>query len=1435
MLKMEKWIIIIAVCLCIPLAYSIIPSECSPVKICLDEDCTFYEYEYDGVGCSIVSKDSIKSEEELKDYPLYTPYTTTTCDAHGLCHWIDYSFPMNVFKNGTYQNISYDEAESLIDVEGWTIDYLFDGINEIKVIDFNATSIQVELSSKDIKKALPLKLDGIQISNIKLDSIVQKTNYIYTTDDILMHNISFGATTSTVLAAATAPCNDSQMDSGNSGTNFGTAATAYIGEHPSATTKFNHIIKFNYSSISSNAVVSNAEINFSQYKNTAGCPMSGNYTRLLRDWDEFQVTWDSYTTGNSWGTGGAESLDVDISRDEFLCYCEGPLDYASQFVMNGSEFTRDVGAFINGSHTNYGWRGRYVDIDHLINLYTKEETNTSRRPVAFVEYSLFPPTFEPIGNIADKNEDFGTFTLDLSANISDTSDSDANLKFTWWTNESSYVTLDIVNSTDVATFTSVANASGQTLVNITVWDTDTLSNSTEFNLTVNAVNDAPTIPGLNAPLNNSYLDGGSLNWSNSTDADGDTIYYYLEVDDNSDFSSVTYVNSSVTEADLDNNGLTIDTPSGLSDEGIYYWRVLATDKTINSSWTNSWRFIYLPSGISLILYMDGIDDNRTYEYQTHANLTAVSNCSICNVYMGLDAPSFGDNYTYSEGKTNISYLVETVRSKNFTGNMSENLTFSNNVQKGNITIFQNITTDDIMMNMSGYDSTGYPSDLIIDILDDGATDISIPGNLTDNVVHIGHFADYEKSGDIQFASAGTEILYLNLSSAYLDSQITMENGTINLTGWASNPGNLSYDEYFWNNSQSDILTTNSSNVIWVWEDFSLGDIIGRWSGTYTVTINSKIADSQTETSSSCSSGDSGLNSFESLTLDLAEYGSVFFKTKIEATGCAQADGYPCGYLECNQAGGQAILKLKDKTSGTTTTLKSVSAQATACGWETSIDFDSDTSEWEIRKVNDKLEIYDDSSYLTEIDFDSTHQYEIYTSNIATNDENGLCSSSCSACGCGNGCGASGTATAEIHWINATGITGEHEHNFTFSNGTFTSKQIHDFGSSITSAVLNWTENKPTGTKIDAYLTADNGTNWESVQKGLPHTFSTAGRYLRYKFFVTGTNNTDTDGDLSEQAIVKSVNLQVVQGYPTNVSIDIGNDGTYEWNKSDDSQELYSNESIIANFTASSIIEYMGDNCLGLLECIIPFAIHTDNEGIISWNSLDLNTTIDTLFISNQSLYDLINDYSVENLTFPYAVGSGAGKLEMKDLDFRYKGDGNASVTAVCEGVDDTKIVDIRYSDYNRSFPPKIKGFKVIFNNWTQFNITPYGQEINYINESNISQGYGENESVPIWNISNLANMDKMNITVRLNESLNTCMNITCDDDINKTGGIIVNTTEQIIIGSLDLEEEQGLWCWLDAIECNASALIRLKPVFRWNSYCETCVFPTDLDNQTSLS
>ncbi len=81
------------------------------------------------------------------------------------------------------------------------------------------------------------------------------------------------------------------------GTNFGTSANMSVGDDASAATKWD------ITAIPSGSIVQSATITVDIAGDAAGVC---DFYETKRKWVETEATWNSYSTGNSWETGGAQ-------------------------------------------------------------------------------------------------------------------------------------------------------------------------------------------------------------------------------------------------------------------------------------------------------------------------------------------------------------------------------------------------------------------------------------------------------------------------------------------------------------------------------------------------------------------------------------------------------------------------------------------------------------------------------------------------------------------------------------------------------------------------------------------------------------------------------------------------------------------------------------------------------------------------------------------------------------------------------------------------------------------------------------------------------------------------------------------------------------------------------------------------------------------------
>ncbi len=257
------------------------------------------------------------------------------------------------------------------------------------------------------------------------------------------------------------------------------------------------------------------------------------------------------------------------------------------------------------------------------------------------------PWWNPIADI-EKNEDFAQFSLDLSANISDVEDSDTDLQISYMTNDSSIINItSLVNSTNIVTFDSLANTSGSVNITFVLVDSGGSSDMESFVLIVNAVNDAPDVPVLSSPANESSVAGyiPDFSWTNSSDIEGDAISYIIQIDDSPLFTEpVSYYNGSISET----ASPTSEVNASFGD-GSYFWRVLATDGTANSSWSEVRYFTFVSDNTPPNVTLDAPANNG---YDTDGvvifNFTAIEdNPSTCQLYFRSNDTNWAENMSMS--------------------------------------------------------------------------------------------------------------------------------------------------------------------------------------------------------------------------------------------------------------------------------------------------------------------------------------------------------------------------------------------------------------------------------------------------------------------------------------------------------------------------------------------------------------------------------------------------------------------------------------------------------------------------------------------------------------------------------------------------------------------------------------------------------------------
>ena len=268
--------------------------------------------------------------------------------------------------------------------------------------------------------------------------------------------------------------------------------------------------------------------------------------------------------------------------------------------------------------------------------------------------------------------------------------------------------------------------------------------------------------------------------------------------------------------------------------------------------------------------------------------------------------------------------------------------------------------------------------------------------------------------------------------------------------------------------------------------------------------------------------------------------------------------------------------------------------------------------------------------------------------------------------------------------------------------------------------------------------------------------------------------------------------------PVDVEIDTINDGTNETYIA----ELNSMNSYALNI--SGIDKYLSSKNASFVD--IPISISYSPTQV---NLSVFNVTINYTIFNTSLNITAIRDTTPINTTIAVRFNWSGNNLVVDDLLSPYRGNGNTTIFAFTEGSfsrASNDSVPVYYSNFTVGFP-----FGTLFADFlpptnNSKNITPWGQ---------IS-------SIPLMNITAKGYNKPMNFTIFVNESYDTCMNITASSANTKHGGTnwIVDTTLRTMFSDMSENESAGIWFWGDFNNCSANRWYEWYPNIL--SVCTTC-------------
>jgi len=160
-------------------------------------------------------------------------------------------------------------------------------------------------------------------------------------------------------------------------TNYGTGTNGHLQYN----TQDRQVHQFNLSSIPSNATITSATLSIYVYQVSGGTPNINCY-RILKQWDEMQVTYNNRLTGTAWGTPGL------LSGTDYAATAIATSGNISAAGWANFTVTSTVQSWVNGSQTNYGVMYKLSSAGHLYTRMSDYTTDTTLRPKLTITYTV---------------------------------------------------------------------------------------------------------------------------------------------------------------------------------------------------------------------------------------------------------------------------------------------------------------------------------------------------------------------------------------------------------------------------------------------------------------------------------------------------------------------------------------------------------------------------------------------------------------------------------------------------------------------------------------------------------------------------------------------------------------------------------------------------------------------------------------------------------------------------------------------------------------------------------------------------------------------------------------------------------------------------------------------------------------------------------------
>lgn len=304
------------------------------------------------------------------------------------------------------------------------------------------------------------------------------------------------------------------------------------------------------------------------------------------------------------------------------------------------------------------------------------------------------------------------------------------------------------------------------------------------------------------------------------------------------------------------------------------------------------------------------------------------------------------------------------------------------------------------------------------------------------------------------------------------------------------------------------------------------------------------------------------------------------------------------------------------------------------------------------------------------------------------------------------------------------------------------------------------EEIPDDTSVKHFTSNNNGSSYESFVPDTFHTFSTSDNDFKIKFCLNSTNS-------SLSSFVANYRAQIIPTPPPSLVIDVGLDGSdmqigYELNST--------TTPINYNGTDTSFNLYINRTGSGL----IPVSFTIGGGGTIEIKNTNATQNINPVRLNTTAIQTL----SSINFYLNYTDGT----VQLNDVKFDYRGRKNITIVAHNGDYSNSlnRTIFVMYSPFNVTIlPQSIDWWDPSPNiyetsTWIQNNIPPFGN--------------ADGDGNPFWNVTRRIWDRPIDIYVKWNESVNTCQT-TWFNGINQSDNttlpVTINTSPQLIVDHLE--------------------------------------------------